>query len=86
MCVVKPYGYEMDSVVRLMHRFGGADSQSYVVEALWKFLLMSEITLAAAAEIEARPASPQPGSAEADLLVYLGGKGNILIVRLRSAS
>jgi hypothetical protein len=78
VCVVKPYGYEMDSVVRLMHRFGGADSQSYVVEALWKFLLMSEITLAAAAEIEARPASPQPGSAEADLLVYLGGKGNIL--------
>jgi signal transduction histidine kinase len=78
VCVVKPFGYEMDSVVRLMHRFGAADSQSYVVEALWKFLLMSEITLTAAAEIEARAAPPEPGSAEADLLAYLEGEGNVL--------
>jgi hypothetical protein len=78
VCVVKPYGYEMDSVVRLMQRFAGADSQSYVVEALWKFLLMSDIALAAAAEVEARPAKPEPGSAEADLLAYLEGDGNVL--------
>ncbi|MFL5912367.1 MAG: P-loop ATPase, Sll1717 family [Gaiellaceae bacterium] len=78
VCVVKPYGYEMDSVVRLMNRFAQADTQSYVVEALWKFLLLSEITLAAAAEIEARPFTPERKSPEAELLRYLEGEGNVL--------
>jgi hypothetical protein len=78
VCVIKPFGYELEAVIRLLKRFGSHDAQDYVVESLWKYLLLSEITLAAAAEIEARPAAPELGSPEADLLAYLEGEGNIL--------
>jgi hypothetical protein len=48
------------------------------VEALWKFLLISEIALAAASEIESRPAAPVPTSPEAELVDYIHGEGEFL--------
>jgi hypothetical protein len=78
VCVIKPYGYELESVVRLLGRFSAPDAQDYVIETLWKYQILSEITLAAAHEIEARPALPESGTPEADLIEYLRGEGNIL--------
>jgi len=76
--IIKPFGYELEAVVRLLERFPSPDAQDYVVEALWKYLLLSEIALTAAAEIERRPASPDAGSPEAELLEYLDGPGSTL--------
>ena len=43
VCVIKPAGYEMDSLVALLQRFREFDTKSYLVESMWKFLIYSEL-------------------------------------------
>lgn len=75
---ITPFGYELESIVRLFQKFGSRDAQDFVVEALWKFLLVSEVALAAVAEIEERITPPLPGSPEHELTDYVNGEGEFL--------
>lgn len=75
---IKPFGYELDGVVSVLRRFSTQASQDFLIESLWKFLLLSEISLAAAAEIDARPAPVIAGSPEQELVEYLRNEGDIL--------
>ena len=43
VCVIKPAGYEMASLVALLQRFRRIDAKSYLVESMWKFLIYSEL-------------------------------------------
>jgi len=69
--VIKPVGYELESLVRLLARFSERDIQSYLVESLWKFLIYTEIALAARADISRNPDPPAPGTADAGLIEYI---------------
>jgi hypothetical protein len=69
--VIKPFGYELEAVVRLLRRYSARDEKGYVVESLWKFLLYSEIAIAVATEIVERPAGTAGSAAESRLLAYL---------------
>lgn len=71
VCEIKPYGYEIEAVIRLLRHYSERDEKGYVVESLWKFLLYSEIALAAAAEITSRPYGVPRDSAEWELAKYL---------------
>jgi hypothetical protein len=68
VCVIKPIAYELDGLVDLLKRFQQSDRKGYVVEALWKFLLITEIANAAASVIEAR----DPGTWTDDERALLG--------------
>ncbi len=55
--VVKPVAYELGSVLRTIRALEENDQQSYVVEALWKYLLLTEISRALFLEIRSRPSA-----------------------------
>lgn len=52
VCVLKPVGYEMDALARLFASYKVADHKGYVIESLWKYILYTELALAAAHQIE----------------------------------
>ncbi len=52
VCILKPVGYEMDSLARLFATYKLRDQKGYVIESLWKYMLYTEVALAAARQIE----------------------------------
>src|SRR6202795_2415081 len=55
VCILQPDGYEIESLVKLFSRYREHDTKGHVIESLWKFLLLTEIANATAAEIVGRP-------------------------------
>ena len=54
VCMIKPAGYEMDSLVELLQRFREFGTKSYLVESMWKFLIYSELGVVALEAIRRR--------------------------------
>jgi hypothetical protein len=78
VCVIRPYGYDVQSVLRLMRLFSERDERGYAVEALWKYLIYSEIALTAASEVVNRPAAAARDASEEALTEYLDGNGSFV--------
>jgi hypothetical protein len=55
VCILQPDGYEIEGLVKLFSRYREHDTKGHVIESLWKFLLLTEIAIATAAEIQGRP-------------------------------
>jgi len=72
VCEVRPYGYELSAVVRLLASLRKKDLKGYVVASLWRYLLLTEIARSAAEEIRSKPAYPLTGSPDWKLLEYVG--------------
>lgn len=68
--VIKPWGYDMEAVVRLLRKSMPGDVRSYLIEGLWQYLLETEIALAALEEARSRPAGIAPDSPEWRLQVF----------------
>jgi hypothetical protein len=67
VCVIKPSSYEWESLVDVIRNLSATSAQSYFIEALWQFLLLSEIAHTAVAIAERQPAGITPGSPMAEL-------------------
>jgi hypothetical protein len=78
VCAIKPPGYELDDVVRLLGSYRDQNQKGYMVESLWKYLLFTEIARAAAAEIRSRPVVPEPNSPEGQLLALASDPNGML--------
>lgn len=75
VCTVTPLGYQMEALARLLSTYREQDTRGYLVEAIWRFLLYSEIALAIMRDIGARPAGLQPNGPEWELSLFLEGSG-----------
>jgi hypothetical protein len=53
--VVKPNAYEFEGLVALIKRYRVDGDQGFLVEAIWKFLLLTSIAKALAEELRVRP-------------------------------
>ena len=51
VCILKPAGYEMNALVRLFSTYETKDQKGYVIESLWKYMLYTELALAAGKQI-----------------------------------
>lgn len=71
VCVIKPAGYDLDGLVKLLRRYEERDAKGYVAESLWKYLLATEISLAIERDLASRPAGLMPKGPEWDLLKFL---------------
>jgi hypothetical protein len=78
VCIVQPIGYEIESLVRLFNLYRDRDTKGHVIESLWKFLLLTEIANATAAEIEGRPLWAQQTDAEKRVLELLDQDEGVL--------
>ena len=75
VCTITPSDYQMEALARLLRTYRERDTRGYVIEAIWKFLLYSEIALAAVRDISTRPAGLQPDAPEWELSAFLDGPG-----------
>jgi hypothetical protein len=78
VCIIKPPGYELESLLRLLRRYGEKDTKGYVIESVWKFLLFSELAKATAEHIRKHRLVVTPGSPEWDLLEAVDRQGALL--------
>ena len=51
VCLIKPVGYEIAGLVRLFGEYKLQDHKGYVIESLWKYMLYTELAIAAAKQI-----------------------------------
>jgi hypothetical protein len=54
VCVVKPAGYDVMSLVQGFHRLAGDAARESAMAAIWKYLLLSEVTAELARDYERR--------------------------------
>ena len=71
VCVIKPAGYDLDGLVRLLKRYEQRDARGYLTESLWKFLLASELALAVERDLGRRAAGVVPNGPEWALLEFI---------------
>lgn len=89
VCTIQPSEYDLDGLVRLLTGDLTKDAKGYVVESLWKYLLISEIALAALDDAISHPAPLTPGEPAWELNSYVQQAGLAMsrdfAVRLESA-
>jgi hypothetical protein len=78
VCTIKPPGYEIDGLLRLLRNYREKDAKSYLIESIWKFLLYSELAKAAVDAIRQRHVVLTPGSPEAQLVEFVEREGELL--------
>lgn len=89
VCVLKPVSYEMAGLARLFASYRLKDQKGYVIESLWKYILYTELAIAASYQI--RTATPWLADepANARLITFMNEEEKALsgdfTVRLESA-
>jgi hypothetical protein len=71
VCTIKPAGYDLDGLVRLLGTYEERDAKGYVAESLWKYLLATELALAVERDLASRPAGVMPEGPEWALLQFM---------------
>ena len=79
VCVINPAGYDLEAIVKILDRLGTGDLPEYVVEALWKYLLFSEIALSAVREAELLPPLALQGTPLQALVDYVRDEANDIV-------
>ncbi len=77
VCVIKPVSYDVQGVVRLSKKIEERDKKGYLAEALWKFLIFSEIARTAYVDILQHP-YVDDNSPEGRLKKLMEAQGSIL--------
>ncbi len=77
LSVIKPVGYELESILRILGKLTDRDRKVFVVEGLWKFLLYSEVALALMNRIEAKISSARTAK-ENEFTEFCGRHRHIL--------
>lgn len=80
VCVIKPVGYEIDALIRLLEENIHRAERGYLIESLWKFLIYSELACSVFNHIRARPAYQPTIGEEKKLLDYVERHAEILHV------
>ncbi len=70
VCIVKPVGYEIDGLVRVLRSIVNKSERGYLIESLWKFLIYSEIAQSFYHAIQSRPAYLSVSDPDSRLLHY----------------
>ena len=78
VCVMKPVGYEMDGLVRLLNENIHRAEQGYLIESLWKFLVYSELACGVSEGITSRPSYQVPNQHESALVAYVEDHSHVL--------
>lgn len=83
--VIKPTGYELESLLAILEMLPAREVADYLLDGLWRYMLMTEIACSAVREAEGRAAGIASGSDMAALRAYLeeyGGHELNFAVRL----
>ncbi|MFD2078715.1 hypothetical protein SAMN05421678_113207 [Actinopolymorpha cephalotaxi] len=73
--VIKPSGYELESLIEVLSHLPRRDVADYLLDGLWRYMLLTEIAVAAVREAEGRAAGIATGSPMEALRAYLDDTG-----------
>ena len=78
VCVIKPVGYEVDGLVRVLQSIIEKSERGYLIESLWKFLIYSELAQNTHSQLSSRPPYLGLSQAESEFLEYYGNNVELL--------
>jgi len=78
VCVIKPPGYEIDSLVRLLQENIHLAERGYLIESLWKFLIYSELACNVANDFSRRPSHQLLTPHETELANHVEARSAVL--------
>jgi hypothetical protein len=70
-CTIKPAGYDLNGLIRLLNKYEQRDAKGYLAESLWKYLLATELALSVERDLASRPAGAMPDGPEWKLLEFI---------------
>ena len=70
VCIIKPVGYELDGLVRVLRSIEHNSERGYLIESLWKFLIYSELARSVYRSIQSRPPQQPPTNDEERLVKH----------------
>ena len=79
VCVIKPVGYEVDGLIRLLNEEWRQAERGFLVESLWKFLIYSELSGSLVREIRGRPIHYQMNEDERLLSEHVEANADVLL-------
>lgn len=71
VCSIKPAGYDLNGLIRLLSNYSERDVKGYLAESLWKYLLATELALSVERDLASRPAGVMPDGPEWRLLQFI---------------
>lgn len=71
VCPIKPVGYEIDGLVRVLRQNIHRSERGYLIESLWKFLIYSELASRSADAITQRPVHVEVSEGEQRLTEFV---------------
>ena len=80
ICAIKPRGYDIDGLIRVLEQGLHRAEQKYFVESLWKFLLYTELASSVVEDIESRPAHMPVSPGERRLSEFMGFRSELFHV------
>ena len=69
-CVIKPVGYEIDGLLRVLNSILHKSERGYLIESLWKLLVYSELARSISKMLESRPPYQPPSEKENKFIAY----------------
>ncbi|MDP2675259.1 MAG: hypothetical protein Q8Q00_10175 [Dehalococcoidia bacterium] len=78
VCTIKPVGYEVDGLIRVLKEDLHKAESGFLVESLWKFLVYGELASSAQKEIMSRPVHMERTADETKLLEHLERNDEVL--------
>lgn len=76
--IIKPIGYEVDGLVRILRTLRDRSERGYLIESLWKYLIYTELAGSLHAELSARPLFIDSTEGEASFIEYWAANKDIL--------
>ena len=78
ICVIKPVGYEVSGLVRVLKAIVNKSERGYLIESLWKYLVYSELARSVHATLMSRPSYVAPTPSETHFLRYFDERRSLL--------
>jgi hypothetical protein len=89
ICLIKPIAYELEGVVQLLAKTMQTSETGYLIEALWKFLISTELAKSLYSQINSKPVYYGRTGDERDLVEFVDVNSSWIMpefsIRLESA-
>jgi len=79
VCTIRPVGYEVDGLLKLLDEDWHSAERGFLIESLWKFLIYTELAGSVTRELEGRPLHQELSEAERLLVEYVTGNADVLL-------
>ena len=79
VCTIKPVGYEVDGLIRLLSEEWRTAERGFLIESLWKFVLYSELAASVLSSIRSRPVHLPQTDDEERFVQYVEGNRDIFL-------